>query len=678
MRVASCLMPSFPERAADDGVVILAVFLFQANPQLARALEALPADSRIDGPRLIAWLAQTGNQSTATLKAAVELLTSSAALSDNALSEVSRAVAASQQLARAGAFSSNATTPRRVNSEDRDISGNPQLNRQGLGTEVSASTLADQDFTRRVLSQLTPQEQQHWREYAQKYPSIVTAVREAARTDADRVAAARALISEARGQEVVAWLRDGGVASGRPAPVGSNRPAVATGNPDGESLSTITPDQLNRTQAGEIEDAEYILSQYQRFLEAANVSPQVQREVLRNITSTPTNFSTARPWALSNESLGEIVAQSAQGKTLVLYTRREAADLQQLMQSSQAQNLTFVEVSDKDTNKLAALNGLLSRPDIGSFDRVIAVGGAGVKDLTVTLLAIGRGNAEQVRGRFFGQDRAAIDAALHLAGNQLKPSIDYVSVPTILSTTAPGTPFAVLKEGNTVVIDQRPAFTVVPLAKMQQLPPEKLQALTASGLTDYMAGISYAAGMARREGISLDQAIQKYVPEAWNVFKWFEANRGDFRTEQLAVAAYALRDYTLNNRPPVGGEHDFWDAFVSLHLTGAIRASHGQVVAMGSLIQTHLYGQMTGDYSVYNRMRSLYTDIGVPITPERLQSAGMTKELMVRAIEYQVSQPTNRPSLIQQHFAQFTDPVQRRQAIEQMLDRVFFAPNVRN
>jgi glycerol dehydrogenase-like iron-containing ADH family enzyme len=548
---------------------------------------------------------------------------------------------------------------------------------QPTQTPLLSQQSTDADFTRRVLPLLTPQEQQQWREYEKNNPSIVTIVREAAHdaTDADRAEAARALIKGAYGQDVVAWLRDGGLGSGRLPPGGNNRPSVSTGSPDDENPSTITADQLNRTQAGEIEDAEYVLSQYQRFLEAANVSPQVQREVLRNITSTPTNFSTARPWALSNESLGEIVAQSAQGKTLVLYTRREAADLQQLMQSPQAQNLTFVEVSDKDTNKLAALNGLLSRPDIGSFDRVIAVGGAGVKDLTVTLLAIGRGNAEQVRGRFFGQDQTAIDAALHLAGNQLKPSIDYVSVPTILSTTAPGTPFAVLKEGNTVVIDQRPAFTVVPLAKMQQLPPEKLQALTASGLTDYMAGISYAAGMARREGISLDQAIQKYVPEAWNVFKWFEANRGDFRTEQLAVAAYALRDYTLNNRPPVGGEHDFWDAFVSLHLTGEMRASHGQVVAMGSLIQTHLYGQMTGDYSVYNRMRSLYTDIGVPITPERLQSASMTKELMVRAIEYQVSQPTNRPSLIQQHFAQFTDPVQRRQAIEQMLDRVFFAPN---
>jgi glycerol dehydrogenase-like iron-containing ADH family enzyme len=158
------------------------------------------------------------------------------------------------------------------------------------------------------------------------------------------------------------------------------------------------------------------------------------------------------------------------------------------------------------------------------------------------------------------------------------------------------------------------------------------------------------------------------------VFEWFEANPGSFDRQHLLMAAYALRDYSLNSKPPVGGEHDLWDTLVSMKLTADTRATHGQVVAMGSLIQLHLQAQQSGDFDMFNRMRDLYSNMRAPVTAQGLGQVDMTKELLIKAIEHQSQQPTNRPSLIHDRFSQIKDPAARRQAIEQMLDAVFFQP----
>jgi glycerol dehydrogenase-like iron-containing ADH family enzyme len=463
-----------------------------------------------------------------------------------------------------------------------------------------------------------------------------------------------------------------GPAGGGGGGAGGAGPTGSAGTADGDERNPLTA-----VQQGERNDARIVekWAMVAADLLAQGVDPKIALEALRKIDQVPTNFSKVRPWEVSEGSLADIVSEVAEGKTLVLYTKREAEDLQSLMQDPEkSKNLVFVEVSDKDTNKTAAVAGILGREDIGTIDRVVAVGGAGVKDLAVTVLAAGRGDPAAVRARFLGADQEAKNGLVNLGRNQLKSDIDYVSVPTILSTTAPGTPFAVAKEGNTVVIDQLPALTVVPLDKLQALPPEKLQALTASGLTDYFAGLSYAAGRAAQEGLSLKEAITRYVPEAMKVFEWFEANPGSFDRQHLLMAAYALRDYSLNSKPPVGGEHDLWDTLVSMKLTADTRATHGQVVAMGSLIQLHLQAQQSGDFDMFNRMRDLYSNMRAPVTAQGLGQVDMTKELLIKAIEHQSQQPTNRPSLIHDRFSQIKDPAARRQAIEQMLDAVFFQP----
>lgn len=97
----------------------------------------------------------------------------------------------------------------------------------------------DREITRR----LSPEEQEFWREYSEAHPDVATLIREAAH-DADEASmaeAARALMRGAYGQDVVAWLRGGGLGSGM-VPPGGRIPGLTAGGtsePDPRDLGNI-------------------------------------------------------------------------------------------------------------------------------------------------------------------------------------------------------------------------------------------------------------------------------------------------------------------------------------------------------------------------------------------------------------------------------------------------------
>jgi uncharacterized protein YjbI with pentapeptide repeats len=112
----------------------------------------------------------------------------------------------------------------------------PDFSRLWEPTASQTFSTTDEEFTRRVLPQLTPQEGEDWREYAQNNPDIVTIIREAGHdaSDADRAEAVRALLRGAAGQDVAAWLRAGGLGSSRVPPGGGNRTTAIAASPESQ------------------------------------------------------------------------------------------------------------------------------------------------------------------------------------------------------------------------------------------------------------------------------------------------------------------------------------------------------------------------------------------------------------------------------------------------------------
>jgi hypothetical protein len=421
-----------------------------------------------------------------------------------------------------------------------------------------------------------------------------------------------------------------------------------------------------------------------RYLQLANelkeLDPRIQLQALQQGFHSPPLLQAAEdlhPMYLSDAPLSSAVGDAAKGRTLVLYTGSSEADLQAL---SSRPDIVLQRVSGR--NDPEALDALLARSDIGSFDRIIPVGGAGVKDLTVTLLAVGRGNPQEVRGRLArGVDDDTVMSLVSRARNQLQSDIDYVSVPTALSTTAPATRFAVFKP-DLVVIADRPAYTVVPMDKLASTPPEQLRSFTAAGLTDYFAGLSYALGRGLAEGQTDGlAAIQEHAPAANEVFNWFQQWYQGFDRQALSVAALAAGEYATNAAPPVGWEHNLFDASEGVKPVPEAPGQrvrwpqHGEWVGLGTALQSYMFGRITGDDRAYQGIRSLYERLGLSLTREGLARLGVTPAQMSQAIERSLEIVNARPNIARQYLTAADGNIDR-EAVGRLVDEVFTSSTV--
>ncbi|MFN7644347.1 MAG: hypothetical protein ACK5PW_14905 [Burkholderiales bacterium] len=112
------------------------------------------------------------------------------------------------------------------------------------GTDRAASPAAeiDTDSVRQTVALLTPQESEDWQRYTERFPDIADLIRQAAHdaTDAELAEAIRMLLRGATGQEVVAALRNDGVASGGLPPGRRTPPAALAG--EGPESDNAFPD----------------------------------------------------------------------------------------------------------------------------------------------------------------------------------------------------------------------------------------------------------------------------------------------------------------------------------------------------------------------------------------------------------------------------------------------------
>lgn len=129
------------------------------------------------------------------------------------------------------------------------------------GAQPVEALRSPDEIDREITRRLTPEEQEFWREYSEAHPDVATLIRDAAH-DADEASmaeAARALMRGAYGQDVVAWLRGGGLGSGM-VPPGGRIPGAAVGGapePDPRDLrnllgyaSQLSEDQMARLPEG--------------------------------------------------------------------------------------------------------------------------------------------------------------------------------------------------------------------------------------------------------------------------------------------------------------------------------------------------------------------------------------------------------------------------------------------
>ena len=89
------------------------------------------------------------------------------------------------------------------------------------------------------------------------------------------------------------------------------------------------------------------------------------------------------------------------------------------------------------------------------------------------------------------------------------------------------------------------------------------------------------------------------------------------------------------NAKPIGFEHDYFDADAAAKAT---KLSHGQSVAIGSLIELAQVGVASNDFAPYNKMKAYLKNMGMPTDYEELEKFGVTREIFLTIMEGSIRQ----------------------------------------
>ncbi len=395
------------------------------------------------------------------------------------------------------------------------------------------------------------------------------------------------------------------------------------------------------------------LGQLQRSLTA--LDPKIQLELLNSgqvddwlakMASNPV-LNTV-PYIVTPDSIESIVKQETAGdkRVLVLYSGNAAADLS-AFDNDRDPNVRLERAPAESTGE--ALQAVLNRGDIASFDKVIAVGGGTVKDLAAMAVAVGTDydglHANTASAAGVRQELQRLGIALQRDGGRryMKAGIELITIPTQLAQTGNTTPFAVLKtrDDGFIMSTRHPDRTHIALTKLtatnERWTEEKLRQSFVSGAADYAAGLSYASAKALQEGIPVQQAIQTYAPEAARVYDWFVDNlpraQSNFSSEAAQILSYAFQEYSTNRQPLLADEHNFFDIIDKYRPEGrGPWPSHGEWVAVGTVLNLYVYGKQTGDFSLYEKVRNDYQRLGAPVDLASLQRQGVTSDHLIRAL----------------------------------------------
>lgn len=365
----------------------------------------------------------------------------------------------------------------------------------------------------------------------------------------------------------------------------------------------------------------------------------------------------SRPTYLRDGPLSSVVTEALSrvgpgSKALILHGQREAADLVPLAERPDVELLQTSGVNSVD--ELRRISELVNKDS--RIDTLVAVGGAGPLDIMRAVQSMFDPESEGPLARKIvaADGDATKEAMLKLHSELGLRELQTIGVPTNLSTTGTQTRYWVAKplaEGESPVgLGARPDATYLPLDKLKKQPEKLLHA----GMFDYWAGLSRSLAEAYNTEQPYTDVARKLVPDAHGTFAWWRSiNEGvgagsvdpqDAAARKLAAATWAAYEYSLQDKPPVGWEHNVFDASTVLKL-GKTSLTHGEWVGLGSVLHAQMYARLTGDDAPLAQMRGTYADMGLPLTWRDLDQRGIDRDKLVEVLERSLLLGQGRPSL---------------------------------
>lgn len=292
-------------------------------------------------------------------------------------------------------------------------------------------------------------------------------------------------------------------------------------------------------------------------------------------------------------SLNAVVANLSDGDTLLVTDDYNYPEVHALGRT--------VAVEDQDFDRIQQV-----RAD-GGYERVVAIGGC-------TALDFGRACA---------------------VGRSI------VAVPTILSNCCISSGRSVINRGGIYASEETiaPHMTLISLPTIEENHADRRKNWSASGLGDLFS----AFGAAAEARWAADRSFRSVTPDvllenapiAMHALEWTLSAPYPFDRAGLKSLAKLLHDFSITGHKhvPVGSEHALYYAFRHQQDYPRTITTHGKLVSIGNLLTVRAWTEEIKDFSFYERLRSAYTRIGLPVTFADLEAIGVARGHIVAALQ---------------------------------------------
>ena len=182
-----------------------------------------------------------------------------------------------------------------------------------------------------------------------------------------------------------------------------------------------------------------------------------------------------------------------------------------------------------------------------------------------------------------------------------------------------------------------PRKLIVSIADMMSQDPKIRKHWTQSGLGDFFGGIN--AFFERQENIGgalTRVAVLAQEPTLETALEWvlrsFPGYDDADALKRITEILYASGAHDVvygTNADRIGGEHLFYKSVMELY--PQLRNSgptHGQLVAMATLVGAKRFSKKTGDDSLYRDLRAAFVRLGLPVTYAAIGALGLRREQM--------------------------------------------------
>lgn len=221
-----------------------------------------------------------------------------------------------------------------------------------------------------------------------------------------------------------------------------------------------------------------------------------------------------------------------------------------------------------------------------------------------------------------------------------------ILIPTILSTVCISVDKAVLDVNGEVKTfnTEPPKKIILSVPGILNNKRSEIIRWAQAGFGDLFAKIGASIDVVYRETkknkdiISLDK-VRRNIPEVFDVIEYVLEEFNNFNKKDMESLAVFLHEASVSIiirdtfELSGGAEHSMAYVLEKKYIPKNIKVEHGILVSAGTLIELKLFSQITGDDSLYRKIKTIYGKLGLPSDYDALSKIGIERKFLVGAIK---------------------------------------------